>query len=136
MKWSEISFADRTIRQFAGLLMLFGGGLALWQGIILEKATPGIFLGIFCLSLGILGLRWPVVLRPIYTAWMVLVFPVGWLISHLIQGILFFGLFTPLGIVFRLMRRDALGRRFVPEEKSYWKEKETVTDIKRYLHQY
>ena len=51
---------------------------------------------------GVAGLIRPGLLRPIFVGWMVMVFPIGWLMSRVLLGVLFYGLFTPLAIAFRL----------------------------------
>ena len=73
--------------------------------------------------------------RWILVGWMVLVFPIGWIISHLILGLLYFGLFTPMAAWFRWRGRDPLRRRILNVE-SYWCPKETPTDLRRYFKQY
>jgi hypothetical protein len=61
--------------------------------------------------------------------------PIGWIVSHLLLGVLFFGLFTPVGLVFKLIGRDALARRYAPERASYWESKPGARDIRSYLRQ-
>ena len=39
---------------------------------------------------------------------MVLAFPIGWTVSQVMLALMFFGLFTPIGLVFRLIGRDPL----------------------------
>ena len=46
----------------------------------------------------------------IYVGWMILAFPIGWTISQVILVVMFFGLFTPIGLIFRLLGRDPLHR--------------------------
>ena len=41
---------------------------------------------------------------------MVLAFPIGWTVSQVILLLMFYGLFTPIGLVFRLIGRDPLQR--------------------------
>ena len=41
---------------------------------------------------------------------MVLAFPIGWTVSQVILLLMFYGLFTPIGLVFRLIGRDPLHR--------------------------
>lgn len=47
-------------------------------------------------------------LRPIYVAWMVAAFPIGWTISLVVMAAMFYGLFTPIGLFFRLIGRDSM----------------------------
>jgi len=43
----------------------------------------------------------------------------GWLNTRLILGVLFYGLFTPLGLLMRLRGKDAMRRTLTPEADSY-----------------
>ena len=61
--------------------------------------------------------------------------PVGVVVSRVLLGVLFFGLFTPVGLVFKLIGRDALARQYKPEQTSYWEPKPGTTDIRGYLRQ-
>src|SRR3954452_11482392 len=98
MQWSDIQFRppEKTLRQFAGLCLLGFGGLAAWEWFGKHHATLALVLGGLALTLGPLGLAWPRLLRPVYVAWMVLAFPIGWTISQLIVALMFYGLFTPI----------------------------------------
>ena len=72
-------------------------------------------------------------LRPIYVGWMVLAFPIGWTVSQVILAVMFFGLFTPIGLVFRLIGRDPLHRARRPGVESYWTPKPTPADLRTLL---
>src|SRR6516165_10542400 len=110
MQWSDIQFdpTRKTLRQFAGLWIAFFGGFALWQGLVRGHPQAATILGVIALGVGPIGLVRPEWLRPIYVTWMVLAFPIGWTISQVLLGLMFYGLFTPLGLVFRLLGRDPL----------------------------
>ena len=62
------------------------------------------------LTVGLAGLTRPEWMRSIYVGWMVLAFPIGWTVSQVMLALMFFGLFTPIGLVFRLIGRDPLQR--------------------------
>lgn len=72
---------------------------------------------------------------PFYHAWMALVLPIGWLVSRLLLGFVYYGIVTPLGLLMRLFGRDKLGMRFDPEASSYWVERLTQQDTARYFRQ-
>ena len=74
--------------------------------------------------------------KPIYLLWMAVAFPIGWVISHLILGLLYFLLFTPIALVFKLMGRDVLDRVIDREAESYWIEREGKAEAKRYARQF
>lgn len=65
----------------------------------------------------------PEILFPINKLWMGLGLLLGMIVSPIILGIIFFGLFTPIGLLMRLFGRDEL--RLIPSNiGSYWKERE------------
>jgi hypothetical protein len=67
----------------------------------------------------------PAALKPIYIFWMRLAFVLGFLNTRLILIIIFYAVFTPVGLILRLFRIDHLERKFLPRE-SYWKKKESA----------
>ncbi len=50
----------------------------------------------------------------------VVTFPIGFTLSYLIMGVLFFGIITPAGLLLRWSGKDPLERRWDPEAESYW----------------
>jgi hypothetical protein len=138
MRWSDIQFNPprTTLRQFAWLWLAFFGGMALWQVLVRANTGLGLALAAFALIVGSLGLTRPEWVRFIYVGWMVLAFPIGWTISQVMLALMFFGLFTPFGLVFRLIGRDPLQRTRRLNQESYWEPKPTPTDLKRYFKQF
>lgn len=138
MQWSDIQFrpSTTTLRQFSGLWLGCFGGLALWEGFVRGHTTAATVLGLLALGVGVAGLIEPRVARPVYVAWMVLAFPIGWTVSQVILAILFYGLFTPIGLVFRIIGRDALHRSRQPGLETYWAPKATPADPRRYFKQF
>jgi hypothetical protein len=67
---------------------------------------------------------------------MVLAFPIGWAVSLLTLGLVYYGLFTPLGLAFRLVGRDALGLRPRPGATTHWAPRPAVADVRRYFRQF
>jgi len=138
MQWSDVQFdpTAKTLRQFGGIWFAFFGGIALYQGLYREHATAGLVLGAVALAGGLLALAAPTWLKPIYVAWMVLAFPIGWTISLLILGLLYYGMFMPIGLFFKLIGRDPLDRTRLPAAETYWSPKTTPTDPRRYFKQF
>jgi hypothetical protein len=138
MQWSDIQFDPprSTLRQFAGLWLVFFAGLALWQAAVRRQLILAAIFAVLALTIGPLGLTRPRSVRPIYVGWMVLAFPIGWTISQIILAVLFFGLFAPVAVAFRLIGRDPLDRTRHPERKSYWVPKPLSADLRRYFKQF
>ncbi|HWB10160.1 MAG TPA: SxtJ family membrane protein [Pirellulales bacterium] len=137
MQWSDIDFRPqtRTLRQFALLWLVFFGGLAAWEGVGRGRMALGAALGLLAVTVGPLGYLRPQWLRPIYVGWMVLAFPIGWVVSRVVLALAFYFLFAPLGLAFRLAGRDPLQRRRRSVE-TYWAEKPAVRDVRRYFQQF
>jgi Saxitoxin biosynthesis operon protein SxtJ len=138
MRWSDIQFDPprKVLLQFAGLWLLFFGGLALWEIFWRGRIEFGGALALLAVTIGSMGLIRPEWIRYIYVGWMILAFPVGWMMSQIILLAMFFGLFTPIGLIFRLFRRDTLQQIRRPDLESYWEPKPEPTDLRRYFKQF
>src|SRR5262245_37443513 len=132
---SALKPSDRMLRQFAALWILFFGAIA-WRAFARQQMVLAEVLAVAALTVGPLGLAWPRLIKPIFVTWMMVAFPIGWTVSRIVLGALFYGLFTPLALVFRLMGRDELALRPKPGPGSYWSAKPTMTDKSRYLRQF
>lgn len=67
-------------------------------------------------ALMIVGTLLPAVLAPIFKGWMWIGHVLGWINTRILLGLVFYGMVTPIGIVFRLMGKDAM--RLVGQEAS------------------
>lgn len=72
------------------------------------------------LAVAALGLVFPPRVRPVYLALTYVTFPVGYVVSYLVLGALFFVVLTPLGMLMRLFGYDPLGASFSKTASSYW----------------
>jgi hypothetical protein len=59
-------------------------------------------------------------LTPLNRAWMRLGELLGRVVSPVVLGIIFYGVFTPTGALMRLLGRDAMCRRWEPAAPTYW----------------
>jgi hypothetical protein len=76
-------------------------------------------LGVVGLSFLVASLVNPDVLLPLNRLWMRFGLLLGMIISPIVMGIIFFGLFTPMSLTMRLFRRDELRLRF-KYKKTHW----------------
>ncbi|HEV3120298.1 MAG TPA: SxtJ family membrane protein [Isosphaeraceae bacterium] len=138
MRWSHIPLAptNRVLRQFAGMWLAVFGGLAayesLWRGRLAWAAT----LGVLALVVGPLGLVRPRAIRLVFVGAMILAFPIGWVVSHVLLAVVFFGLFLPVALVFRLKGRDALRLKPQTGLETYWLPKTEPADVAQYYKQF
>ena len=136
MQWSEVTKAppQKMLRQFGGLLLLVFVGLAVWRVWNGRADGWAAALAVVGVTLGVCGLVRPSSVRWIYTGWMVAAFPIGWTISWLVLALLFYGVFTPVALAFRLRGRDALRLRR-RNERSYWTAKAPPPGVASYFRQ-
>lgn len=138
MRWSDIPFSPppRMLRQFAGLWLASFGGLAAWQGLARGRVGVAVALAGLAVVVGGLGLARPALVRPIFVGWMVLAFPIGWAVSLLLLGLVYYGLFLPIGLAFRLAGRDALKLRPRTDAPTHWTPHSAPADVRRYFRQF
>ena len=136
---------DRTLRRF-GLIALVGFGFLAfiaWRELLvfsfgLGAARP-IVAGTFAALAGISALFSLVAPRanlPIYLGLTLLSFPIGFVLSYVIMGFLFYGLITPTGLLFRLLGKDPLQRRFEPQATTYWSDPRPRRGKESYFRQF
>jgi len=138
MRWSDIPFDPprATLRQFAGLWLAVFAGLACWQGLVRHHPQAAALLALLALAIGPIGLVRPGFIRPVFVAAMVAAFPIGWTVSQILLAVLYYGAFTPIGLVFRLIGRDALERKPQPGRASYWSPKPAPDTVRSYFRQF
>lgn len=111
--------SPRELRQFAASALVFAavaGGLA-WRHGAREAATAAWALGS---AVALAGWSRPPVLRPLWLVALALAFPVGWVVSHLVLGGIYFLVLTPVGWILRVAGHDPLDRRRDPTRPTYW----------------
>ena len=86
--------------------------------------------------MGLTGLAFPKLIRPVYIVMMALALPLGFVISTLLLAVVYYVVMTPIGWVMRLSGYDAMHRRFDPQAATYWVERVKQTEVGRYFRQY
>jgi len=61
----------------------------------------------------------PQLLAPVYKGWMWVGHIMGWINTRILLGIMFYGLVTPIGIVFRLMGKDTMRQAYAESSTTY-----------------
>ena len=133
---------DRKLRLFA-LVFMLGVGLvgfvAAWRtGLFAGSGryvAPAVLWAVAG-AVGICGLIRPGMVRYVYVVWMAAAWPFGWFGSHLALGIVYYLLFTPFALFFRVTGRDALCRKFDSMTKTYWVRRAPTPSAKCYFRQF
>jgi hypothetical protein len=126
---------DTMLRQFALLWVVFLGAIAVRQQLH-GRHILAIVLTVLAVTIGPAGLIWPRTIRPVFVGWMTLVYPIGWFVSRVVLGAIFYGLFTPVAWLSRMLGRDALLLRRKPHVTTYWGPKPAPSDSAQYLRQF
>jgi len=135
----------KTLRSF-GFVALGGFGLlalaAYRESLIfafgLGEARVPVALGLATLGVvsALLSLVAPRANRWLYAGMTLVALPIGWVVSHVLLGALFFGIFTPIALLFRALRRDELRLRYDPTAASYWSEARSPRPHEAYFRQF
>jgi len=125
----------KQLRQFAGIWFpafcalvgwIIGAKSGQWTAVQMGWAVCGL--------LSVAGIVYPPSIRPVFVGLILLTFPIGWVISHLLLGAIFYLLVTPIGLALRLTGHDPLQLK-APKENSLWKNPVGKVDPASYLRQ-
>jgi hypothetical protein len=124
------------LRLFGVLLLIF---LGLIGGMVLHRTdswplatvvwTVALLLSVFYYAI-------PTAQPLVFQTWMALVYPIGWIISHVLLAMLFYVVITPIGWLLRLCHYDSLQRQLDRSAGTYWTSHHTIEDTKRYFQQF
>jgi hypothetical protein len=109
-------------RSFGTLfVVVFGllGAVSWWRG---GAIYPWVF-GLSALTLAVTLVK-PDWLAPANRAWMKLAELLNRVVSPIVLGVIFYGVFTPIAWAMRWAGRDAMKRRFEPAAHTYWVERD------------
>jgi hypothetical protein len=122
---------DRILRQFAWVAaigfpliaaMFTKGDAAFWQIWRFDWTHPVVLslggLGIVQLAACLAGLRQ--LTQVLFVVMTLIAFPIGFVLSHVLIALIYYLVFTPMALVFKLIGRDAMQRRLDPSIASYW----------------
>ena len=136
----------RQLRVFGLAAVGVFGAICAWvllRGTLLGfELAPGaarVVGGVLCAVAALCGLAAaaaPRALKPLYLVLTAVGLPIGFVMSYVILAVVFFGLFTPVALVFRLVGRDSLHRKFDPRAGSYWVPRPGPTPVNRYFRQF
>lgn len=138
---------DRSqLRSFGVACVVVFGALGLWAffwhallGLPLpERVSRWVAIGLWGVAAtsGILAVTAPSALTLLYRALTAVSLPIGYVVSHVVVAIVFFGVLTPIGLIFRVVGRDPLCRRQDLARRTYWEPRAIPGGAKRYYRQF
>ena len=66
-----------------------------------------------------LGVALPVILKPIFWIWMIFATILGWIMTRVILSIMFYVIFTPIGLILRLFGKQFIELKWDKSKDSY-----------------
>ena len=128
---------SRELRMFAGfgLPVLAGilGALAFWT---FASSAAGISCWLVGALLSLAGLLYPPALKPLLIGTMILSFPLRWMLFFIALVALYYLVFTPIGLLLRLIRPSPLRAFRTPRESSCWHARPPVSPFAQYFKQH
>ena len=98
-----------------GIILLIIAGFLFWK----EKEPFQIFLTIG-IALFLTAITIPVILKPVYWIWMIFATILGWIMTRVILSLLFYIIFTPIGLIPRFFGKQFLELKWDKSKESYW----------------
>lgn len=110
-----------------GIILLVIAGFLFWK----EKESFQIFLAIGIILL-LTAITIPVFLKPVYWIWMSFATILGWIMTPVILSLLFYTIFTPIGLILRFFGKQFLELKWKHSQQSYWNMRAHETFNKKY----
>jgi hypothetical protein len=138
MRWSDLPLKPSScvLRQFAAAWLIFFLAIGAYRYVVREQHEIGIAFGVVAVLVGLTGLIRPGTVRWLFVVATVVAFPIGWVISQIMLAVMFYGILTPLAVLFRGRGRDLLALRPAPNRPTFWTPKQTPEDMRSYFRQY
>jgi len=114
----NIKCAKNDLRKFGitvGVILIAIARILFWK----EKQLFEILISIGAV-LFVTGLTMTVILKPIYWIWMIFAIIIGWIMTRVILSLIFYIIFTPIGLTARLLGKRFLVLRCDRMIDSYW----------------
>ena len=92
--------------------------IGLWPMIFREESMRVWAVGLGGVLIALGGTA-PQLLGPFHKGWMWIGHMLGWINTRILLGIVFYGLVTPIGLLFRLMGKDTMRQTVSGESQSY-----------------
>src|SRR2546428_9070962 len=108
----------KPLRSFGLIVGGIFAGMGIWP-VVWRGQPPRLWVLILGGLFMALALVRPHSLERVYRLWMTVGEILGWINTRLILGVLFYGLFTPLGLLMRLRGKDPMRRTLAPEAETY-----------------
>ena len=108
----------KELRNFGLLIGAIFSCIGLWPMLFREEPLRlwAVMTGSLLILAGTLAPTW---LSPIHRGWMWIGHVLGWMNTRILLAVIFYGLITPIGIVFRVLGKDTMRQAFSDTSSTY-----------------
>ena len=118
----RVDASRKNVRNFGLLFALICAGISAYALARGRASWPWWGAGsLVCAVGGLLAYR---AMKPLYTAWMLLAYALGWINARVLLGLFFYVVVTPISLILRWTGKDLLDERIERERTTYWKKRE------------
>jgi hypothetical protein len=128
--------SPRELRWFGLIVLAFG---ALISGLIYARTRGAVGASVPVGAAVLVALFYyavPALRRPLYLGWMYACLPVGLVMSFVLLAAIYFLVFTPIGLLMRLVGRERVPRGFDRRATSYWIRRPAARPPASYFRQF
>jgi hypothetical protein len=134
----NIDPSRRQLNQFGLIWMAFFAALGgvLWYK--LHSLPTSVTVWTVAVAVPLVGWAVPAFMRVVYVGMSYLAWPIGFVISHVVLALVYYLVFTVVGLIMRVLGYDPMARRFDPQAASYWHRRQPGegADTRRYFRQF
>jgi len=134
-KLRGFGFVALALCSLLSLLVLWRGSLVGFELGSATRPVAAVIAG-FGLVTGLLSVFAPAANRLPWVALVLVTWPIGFVVSHVVLIVLYYGLITPVGLALRATGRDPLHRRIEPGAPSHWTQRGEPSAVARYFKQF
>jgi hypothetical protein len=118
----QVNASRKNVKNFG---FLFGGIFLVVSLFMLYRGNGAwVWVVVAALVFGAGGAAFYSLMKPVYTAWMLFAFVLGWINTRVLLGAFFYLVMTPLGLILRWSGKDLLDERIDRGAASYWIKRE------------
>lgn len=125
--------SDRQLRQF-GAVCLVALPLLAWS--FYRNLEVSGWAAVSGLALFVSGCIAPKLLRPAFLGLTIITLPIGLIVGEAVMLLIFFGLFLPMSVLFRIAGHDFRGCSNLRSTETCWRERKQPRSAGSYFHQF
>ena len=134
---SDVRQIRSRVKELRSFGFVVGGTLGTVAGVFWWRGKEGaVFLGAASVFLLLAAAVYPPVLKPFQKIWMTAALLMGWVMTRVVLGLLYYFVLTPTAVLTRFFGKDFLGVRRTGKDGTFWIERALAKSKASYERQY